>query len=73
MLIKCKKNADGITIGRLYQFKWYTSNGHSVIVNNRLQLIAYPSEYFNFNYNKPKEVIKDNLLAMLKSKTFFVV
>lgn len=73
MLIRCKKTVDGITMGRLYEFKWYASNGHSVIVNNRFQLLAYPSEYFHFENKRSKEVMYDNLRAMLKSKTFFTV
>jgi len=37
-------------------------------------LIAYPVEYFNFfEDKKSKEVMHDNLRAMLKSKTFFTV
>lgn len=73
MLIRCKKTVDGVTMGRSYEFKWHTSNNHVVIVNNRLQLIAYPSEYFHFETQKSKEVMHDNLRAMLKSKTFFTV
>lgn len=73
MLIRCKKTVDGITMGRYYEFKWYTGNNHAVIVNNRFQLIAYPVEYFHFETQKSKEVMHDNLRAMLKSKTFFTV
>ena len=74
MLVRCKKTVDGITMGRFYEFKWYTGNDSMVIVNNRFQLIAYPVEYFNFfEDKKSKEVMHDNLRAMLKSKTFFTV
>ena len=74
MLVRCKKTVDGITIGRFYEFKWYTGNNSMVIVNNRLQLIAYPVEYFHFfEDRKSKEQIRDSLRAMLKSKTFFTV
>jgi hypothetical protein len=74
MLVRCKKTVDGITMGRYYEFKWYTGNNHAVIVNNRFQLIAYPVEYFHFfEDKKSKEVMYDNLRAMLKSKTFFTV
>jgi hypothetical protein len=73
MLVRCKKTVDGITMGRFYEFKWHTSNNNVVIVNNRFQLIAYPEEYFHFENKKSKEVMYDNLRAMLKSKTFFTV
>jgi hypothetical protein len=73
MLVRCKKTVDGITMGRFYEFKWHTCNNHVVIVNNRFQLIAYPEEYFHFENKKSKEVMHDNLRAMLKSKTFFTV
>jgi hypothetical protein len=72
MLVRCKKTVDGITMGRYYEFKWYTGN-NAVIVNNRFQLIAYPTEYFYFESKKSKEQMHDNLRVMLKSKTFFTV
>lgn len=72
MLVRCKKTVDGITMGRYYEFKWYAGN-NAVIVNNRFQLIAYPTEYFHFESEKSKKIMHDNLRAMLKSKTFFTV
>ena len=73
MLIRCKKTVDGITMGRLYEMKWFTGTNNVVIVNNRFQSIAYPVEYFHLETQKSKEVMHDNLRAMLKSKTFFTV
>lgn len=73
MLVRCKKTVDGITMGRYYEFKWNIGRSNIVIVNNRFQLIAYPSEYFHFEDKRSKEVMHDNLRAMLKSKTFFTV
>ena len=73
MLIRCKKTVDGVTMGRIYEFKWYASNGNVVIVNNRFHLIAYPAEYFHFESTFSKEQMRDRLKAMLKSKTFFTV
>lgn len=73
MLIRCKKTVDGITKGRIYEFKWYASSGDVVIVNNRFHLIAYPAEYFSFESTILKEQMYDKLRAMLKSKTFFTV
>jgi hypothetical protein len=60
-------------MGRIYEFKWYASNGNVVIVNNRFHLIAYPAEYFHFESTFSKEQMRDKLKAMLKSKTFFTV
>jgi hypothetical protein len=74
MLVRCKKTVDGITIGRFYEFKWYTGNDSMVIVNNKFQLVAYPTHYFQFlKDSKSKEQMHDNLRSMLKSKTFFTV
>ena len=73
MLIQCKNTVDGITMGRLYEMKWFTGTDDVVIVNNRFQLIAYPMEYFHFEAQKSKKIMHDNLRAMLKSKTFFTV
>jgi hypothetical protein len=74
MLIRCKKTVDGITMGRFYEFKWYIGKNSAVIVNNRLQFVAYPIEYFHFfEVKESKEVMHDKLRAMLKSKTFFTV
>ncbi len=74
MLVRCKKAGDGITIGRFYEFKWHTGRDYSVIVNNKFQLVAYPTENFQFfKDTKSKEVMHSNLRAMLKSKTFFTV
>ena len=73
MLIQCKKTVDGITMGRLYEMKWFAGTDDIVIVNNRFQLIAYPMEYFHFEAQKSKKIMHDNLRAMLKSKTFFTV
>jgi hypothetical protein len=74
MLVRCKKTVDGITMGRFYEFKWYTGNDSMVIVNNKFQLVAYPTHYFQFfEDRRSKEQMHDNLRAMLKSKTFFTV
>jgi hypothetical protein len=73
MLIRCKKTVDGITAGRFYELKWHTGIDSVVIVNNRFQLIGYPKGYFDFDLEKSKKIMHDNLRAMLKSKTFFTV
>lgn len=73
MLLRCKRDAGGITKNRFYEFKWETGKEHIVIVNNQFQLVAYPKSYFDFKDKDSKEIMHDKLRAMLRSKTFFTV
>ena len=47
MLARSQVTADGITTGRFYEVKCFTKDGnHVLIINNRFQMVAYPTSYF---------------------------
>ena len=65
MLASSQVTADGITTGRFYEVKCFTKDeNHLLVINNRLQMVAYPTSYFGILYEK------ERFMKMIREKTF---
>lgn len=67
MLARSQVTADGITTGRFYEIKCFTKDkNHVIVINNRLQMMAYPNSYFGI-FSK-----KERFIKMIHEKTFSI-
>lgn len=65
MLARSQVTADGITTGRFYEVKCFTKDeSHVLVINNRLQMVAYPTSYFGILSKK------ERFMKMIREKTF---